>query len=238
MLSMFNEAQDLLTRQFGQLVTPEEAIRELERVGALIQNSHIVYVKGGHGDKYVDLAKVTGPYTASRICVPIAYHFRHYQIDLVVAPVQKAPKFAEWVAYYLTLATMPFTGKEVNNIWAEKLPGGGFGFRSSHEPLVRGAKVLVVEDTINSGGTSQDTVAASRRSGAEVVAVAGIWNRGGVTAEKLGVPKLYSLIDLQMDNYPAANCPLCAEGRPINTAVGHGLDFLKNQAEKIAQPVA
>lgn len=86
-------------------------------------------------------------------------------------------------------------------------------------------KVLVVEDILNTGGSAALTVKAVREAGGEVVAVGALVNRGGVTAEGLGVPYLVSLLNVTMSAWDETECPLCPD-TPINTEVGHGKEFL------------
>jgi orotate phosphoribosyltransferase len=59
-----------------------------------------------------------------------------------------------------------------------------------------------------------------------VVGVAALCNRGGVTAEALGAPALYSLASVPLESWPAEECPLCAAGVPVNTRLGKGAAFL------------
>jgi orotate phosphoribosyltransferase len=60
--------------------------------------------------------------------------------------------------------------------------------------------------------------------------VAALCNRGGVTAADLDVPALVSLVELSLDSWEAADCPLCRAGVPVNTDVGKGREFLAARA--------
>ncbi|MDD2807558.1 MAG: phosphoribosyltransferase family protein [Patescibacteria group bacterium] len=91
--------------------------------------------------------------------------------------------------------------------------------------IVKDAKVLVVEDVLASGGSVMETNAAVRAVGGIVVGTAVICNRGGVTADQLGVPILYSMFDIPMEMSPEEECPMCRAGKPINMQVGHGKLF-------------
>jgi orotate phosphoribosyltransferase len=63
-----------------------------------------------------------------------------------------------------------------------------------------------------------------------VQAVVALCNRGGVTAEDLGVHHLHALVNVKMPMHPADDCPLCHHNIPINTNVGHGRAFLASKA--------
>jgi len=43
-------------------------------------------------------------------------------------------------------------------------------------------------------------------------------NRGGIKPEDVGdVPILHALVNVSLDAWDEADCPLCAQGVPINT---------------------
>lgn len=109
---------------------------------------------------------------------------------------------------------------------------GKFVFKRGYDKYVTGRKVLIVEDILTTGSTVKKVVEAVRAIGGEVVAVAALCNRGGVTAADIGdVPELFSLIDIALEMWDAENCPLCASGVPINTSVGKGQEFLDKHEE-------
>ena len=39
----------------------------------------------------------------------------------------------------------------------------------------------------------------------------------------------FALVDVKLDSWAEEECPLCAEGVPINTEVGKGREFLARQ---------
>jgi orotate phosphoribosyltransferase len=95
---------------------------------------------------------------------------------------------------------------------------------------VKGRRCLVVEDVINTGLTVQKTVEAARNAGGEVIGVGALCNRSGsrVTDATLVVPRLVSLLDLDMKMYPEDSCPICQEKGPesVRQDLGKGKDFL------------
>lgn len=102
--------------------------------------------------------------------------------------------------------------------------------RRGYAELVKGRRCIVGEDVINSGLTVIKTVDAIRQAGGEVVAVGALCNRSGgkVTAEALGVPILFSLLDLDMKMYREEECSICREKgtRSVRTDLGKGKEFL------------
>ncbi len=104
-----------------------------------------------------------------------------------------------------------------------------FIFKRGYGKLVKGKRVLVVEDILNTGGSADRVVKCVREAGGEVVGLGAICNRGGVSAEQLGVPKLFALLNVSLDAYEPEKCPLCKAGVPINEEVGHGKDFMASK---------
>jgi orotate phosphoribosyltransferase len=65
-----------------------------------------------------------------------------------------------------------------------------------------------------------------RAAGGDVVAAAALVNRGRVTAADVETPALTALLDVDLDAWDAASCPLCRDGVPVNTDVGKGREFV------------
>jgi orotate phosphoribosyltransferase len=82
------------------------------------------------------------------------------------------------------------------------------GFR-----LSAGERVVIVEDVVTTGGSTQETMNVAREAGAEVIAATAIINRSGGRAA-LDVP-LHALVELSLPTYAPDACPLCASGIPL-----------------------
>jgi orotate phosphoribosyltransferase len=118
-------------------------------------------------------------------------------------------------------------------IFADKMGQGKFEIRRGQEKFVKDRDVLVVEDILTTGDSAKGVVAAVRMAGGNPIAVAAICNRGGVTANNLQVPVLFSLLDLDLSKFTfraksnLSGCPMCMKRVPIDTQLGHGREFLK-----------
>lgn len=203
------------------------AERTLEELRAIITKSHIVYASGKHGSAYVNKDIVyLHPDKTSSLCFDLAQQFLREggRATIVVAPAIGGIILGQWVAYHLgNLLGMP-----VLSAYAEK-DGEGFAIKRGYGEHVRGARTLVVEDIFNTGGSAKATIAAVQAAGGDVSGVLALCNRGSVTAKDLGVPDVpvfRSLVDITLDAWDAAECPLCRDGVEINTTVGHGKKFL------------
>ena len=79
--------------------------------------------------------------------------------------------------------------------------------------LQPGEKVLVVEDVVTTGGSTQETIDVARAAGATVVGAAAIIDRSG-GKQRIDVP-FHALATISLPTYEAEACPLCADGKPV-----------------------
>ncbi|MDO8667915.1 MAG: phosphoribosyltransferase family protein [bacterium] len=114
--------------------------------------------------------------------------------------------------------------------WELLIKKPSFVIKRGYDKLVAGRKILVVEDVLTTGQSAKMVVEAVRALGGNVVGLAALCNRGGITAEQVGnPPKFVSLVNVKLDAFDEIGCPLCAAGVPINTEVGKGKAFLARQ---------
>ena len=211
--------------------TAEEILRE---VGAIITDSHIVYTSGRHGRDYVNKDAVY-PHTAiiSDLCRNIAAHFVGYEPEVVVAPAIGGVILSQWVAHHLSHQLSAVVSHDILAVYAEKADDGSFVIKRGYDKLVKGKRVLVVEDILNTGGSVRKVVEAVRLIGGDVIGLGALCNRGGVTPKDVGdVPRLITLANVSMDSWAEGECPMCAGHIPINTDVGKGREFLARQKAK------
>lgn len=197
----------------------------LERTGALIWDGHFVLNSGLHSGSYINKdALYRHPKELATIAKLMATQALGLNIEVVIGPALGGIKLADRVAE----ALIDLTDQEVIALFAEKSSAGGFEIRRGNEGCLNGKRVLVVEDIITTGGSARKVVEAVTNHGGRVYAVAGIVNRGNIPCGPLGVDQASWL--LAIDNlitYEPENCPLCQEGRPVNTSIGGGREFLE-----------
>ncbi|RJQ31293.1 phosphoribosyltransferase [Candidatus Parcubacteria bacterium] len=222
-----------------------EVVHALNKVGAIIFDSHVVYTSGKHGSTYINKDAVY-PHTAetSRLCHALAERFAGDNIQVVIAPAIGGVILSQWLAYHLT----EMNGREVLGVYAEKegtelvsssygpLPPkyeNAFVIKRGYDKLIAGKNVLVVEDILNTGGSARKVIDAASSVGGNIVGLGVLCNRGGITARDLSVLKLVSLIDARSpDVWDEGSCPLCERDVPINTDVGKGREFLARQRKR------
>ncbi len=217
----------------------------LEAAG-VVHRGHFVYSKpdpagqGDHGEVYVNKDGIyTKPEFVRDLCEEMADELRPIiaqfpNASVVVGPEKGGIILAQWLAFSLNLL-LEAQGSEpcFRAVFAEKKAGGGFFLGRGYDLIVRDRDVIVVEDILNSGGSAKQAVAAVRDAGGNPVALTAIWNRGGVTAGMIGGPHLFSLVDMQFKKYTWQACPMCAEGVPVRTDLGHGQAFLDRMQMRV-----
>ena len=193
----------------------------LAEVGGILTGRHVVYTSGRHGSAYVNKDAVY-PHTerVRELCALMADAARPLGAEVVCGPAMGGIILAQWTGHHLALPA----------VYAEKAPEGGMALRRGYDALVRGRRVLVVEDVVNTGGSLAEAIRAVRAAGGVVVGATALCNRGGVTAADLDIPVLHALLELSLDSWSAEECPLCRRGVPVNTQVGKGREFLARQS--------
>ncbi len=197
-------------------------LEQMRAVGALVTDSHIVYTSGRHGKAYVNKDAVY-PHAdlTSAVTLAMIEPFVSQNIDVAMAPALGGIILSQWAAHHLTRLSK----KEVLGVYAER-EGDGFLLRRGYDKLVAGKRVLILEDVLTTGGSVKKTVETAKAAGAKVVGVAALCNRGGVTADFLGVPELRSFLEVKLDSWEEKDCPMCLGKVAINTDVGKGREFL------------
>jgi len=82
-------------------------------------------------------------------------------------------------------------------------------FRRGYDKILKGKRVLLVEDIITTGGSVKRTTDAIRLCGGTVVVVCAIWNRSGWQLDDC---ENLALIDTKVDSWAPEDCPQCLDG--------------------------
>ncbi len=197
----------------------------LKILGAIYTNDHFVYTSGKHGSVYVNKdALFQHPKETVLICKIIAERYKDKDIDAVVGPAIDGIVLSQWTAYQLT----KLKKKEVLGLYTEKDINGNQIFTRGYDKLIKGKKVLIVEDTTTTGGSVKKVVKSVKKAGAKITGVCVMINRDPkkVTSETIGAP-FFALSTLPLETFDSKKCPLCKKGIPVNSSVGHGRLFQK-----------
>ncbi|MDZ4654449.1 MAG: orotate phosphoribosyltransferase [Coriobacteriia bacterium] len=181
-------------------ITEAEVLQALKEAGAIL-SGHFQLTSGRHSDTYVQCARVLeNPALTTRLAHAIVAKLGKRQFDLVAAPAVGGIIIGFAVAQSLG----------VKFIFSERADGA-MVFRRAFE-VPTGARVLVVEDVVTTGGSVAEVISLVHDAGAEVVAVTSLIDRGGV---KKFDAELVALLKLEVESWEPESCGLCAASVPL-----------------------
>jgi orotate phosphoribosyltransferase len=175
------------------------------RASGALKEGHFLLSSGRHSDRYVEkFDLLRQPEATSQVCTLIADRFRDRGVDVVAGPTTGGVILAFEVARQLGVAAA----------YAERASGSGTAreFRRGTR-FAQGARILVVDDILTTGGSVRETLQALNRQPVEVVGVAVLVDRSSEGID-LGVP-LHSLATMDIATWEPETCPLCARGIPL-----------------------
>jgi orotate phosphoribosyltransferase len=195
-----------------------DVLQELNRVGAVLLDKHFVYKSGKHGSGYINMDPLLPDVTlVSSLCAELVRPFEG-EFQTVASPATGGVVLA-------FASAMQTPGRRPAAVWADK-DGDYFIFeRAGFIDHLAGKRVLVVEDLLTTGGSVFKVCREAKRLGAEVIGVSAICNRGRVTAQQLGVPRLECLVTVDFEAVDPDQCKLCKAGVPIALDIGHGAEY-------------
>lgn len=182
-------------------IATASVLDRFRRVGALL-DGHFRLTSGLHSSGYLQCALVLQHPTEAEACgAAIAERVRALSPDVVLSPALGGIVIGQEVGRALG----------VRAIFAER-QDGKLTLRRGFS-IAPGEKVLVVEDVVTTGGSTQETIDVARATGATVVGAAAIIDRSS-GAQRIDVP-FHALATISLPTYQPEQCPLCAEGQPV-----------------------
>ncbi len=180
-------------------LTSSEVEALLEESGALARG-HFQLSSGLHSPAYVQCALLLeDPRRARRVGRALARLLATLRPASVLSPALGGLVIGHEVAEALGV---PFRFTERKDGVMELRRGFG---------LEDGERVVVVEDVVTTGRSTRETAVVAREAGGEVVAIGSIIDRSGAGEGPFDLP-FFHLLKLDLPTWPAAECPLCAEG--------------------------
>jgi orotate phosphoribosyltransferase len=182
-------------------MTNEEALALFERAGALLKG-HFKLSSGLHSGQYLEKFRLMqDPRLAEPMCVELARRFAGDKIEVVLGPTTAGIILAYNVARHL--------GVEAR--YAEREEGAMTLRRG--QTLAAGARVLVVDDILTTGGAVRECVEVVRRHDAVLAGVGVLGDRSGGTVN-FGT-HFEAVLTVAIESFPPESCPLCAQGVPL-----------------------
>lgn len=182
----------------AEFLNDEEILDALQRSNA-IRTGHFVLTSGRHSDTYVQCARILEDpaLTIELARTAVGRLPADLQVDLVAAPAVGGLIIGFAVAQAMGLKFI-FSEREQ----------GEMVLRRSFE-IPSGARVLVVEDVVTTGGSVAEVMELVQSAGAEVAGVVSLIDRGG---RKAFDAPYWPLLRLEVESWEAASCRLCADG--------------------------
>jgi orotate phosphoribosyltransferase len=208
----------------GAKMTEQEFLEILKETGGYISESHIISTSGKHLDAYLNKDAIY-PHTCavSMVCKAMAELFAGENVEAVVGPSLGGIILSQWTAYHLS----ELTGRDVLGIYTEKNQSKNQILTRGYDALVKGKRVLVVEDILTTGESLAKVVRTVKAAGGTVVATCAMVNRDPdkIDEHVIGAP-LKTLAAFCLPAWDEADCPMCKNNVPINTTVGKGHAYL------------
>lgn len=202
----------------------DDVVEILKKAGAILEG-HFIGTAGRHMSLYIT-KDAWFPHTeiVSKVCGMFAELNKDKDIDVVVGPALGGVVLSTWTAYHLS----KLKGKDILSLFTEKTPENGQVFKRGYDKVVKGKKVLLVEDTVATGSSIRKVIDAIREAGGDLVQISLVINRVSkdVNAESFGVP-LNALGEVPAETYAENEVPEWLKKIPINTEFGHGAKYLK-----------
>jgi orotate phosphoribosyltransferase len=177
-------------------MTEDEILAEFRAADALLEG-HFILSSGLHSPRYLQCARVLmDPKRAARLAEALAATIPEAvrrEIGIVVSPAMGGIIAGHELGRALG----------VEAVFVER-PAGTFELRRGFR-LLRGQKVLLVEDVVTTGLSSREAMRAVEAAGGTIVAAAALVDRSGGAAD-LGVP-FFPLLRLDVPSYAADALP-------------------------------
>lgn len=180
----------------------KEKVLEIFRKSKVLMEGHFLLTSGRHSDKYLQCARVFqySEYT-EQLAGALADEFHSDKIDLVIGPALGGIILSYEMGRSLGVKTL-FSEREKGEMVLRR------GFE-----IPKGAKVLVVEDVITTGGSVQEVIDLVHQYGAEVIGVGAFVDRSGGNVD-FG-SKFRAVISLDVESFSPEACPLCKANKPL-----------------------
>lgn len=191
----------------------KDSIIEIFKSYNAILEGHFLLSSGLHSDKYIQCALVLQyPDIAEKIAMLLFEELRNgtnlwQEINVVISPALGGVIIGQEMARVIKT----FTDKPVRAIFTERDDTGKMVLRRGFE-LSPYDKVLVVEDVVTTGKSTQEVMDVVQMYAAQIVAVCSIFNRSKDV--NFNLPYFY-ISKIEVNNYTAEECPLCKQNLPI-----------------------
>jgi orotate phosphoribosyltransferase len=187
------------------MTTSEQLLRLFEQSGAIL-TGHFLLSSGKHSDRYLEKFNLLRkPRETERVCQAFTDRYREQGIEIVAGPTTGGILLAFEVARQM----------ECDAVYAERVSDGSLARVFRRGTVFKpGARVLLVDDILTTGGSIRETVVALEAAGTEIAGIGVLVDRSAGTVT-FPPYELFPLLTLDVQAWDAADCPLCAQGIPL-----------------------
>lgn len=176
----------------------ERVIEILKETEAFLQG-HFLLSSGRHSNAYCQMAKLQQyPQKAAEALQGVAAKLREMDIDVVVGPAMGGIVYAYEIARQIDKRSI-FTERVDNEMTLRR----GFEIKP-------GERCIIMEDVVTTGKSSLETKRVIEEHGGVCVGIACVVDRSKGTSPLAVVA---SAVSLDLPNWDAAECPVCAQGK-------------------------
>lgn len=184
----------------------DDDVLELLRSSGAVKRGHFLLSSGRHSDQYVEkFDLLRNPTATSQVLAGLVGRLDARSIDVVVGPTTGGILLAFELGRLLDRPTA----------YAERVDDGSprreFRRGTTFRP---GARALVIDDILTTGGSIRETLKALAAHPVSVTGVAVLVDRSGGRV-RFGDLPLYPVASLAIETWEPGDCPLCAEGVPL-----------------------
>jgi orotate phosphoribosyltransferase len=176
----------------------------MRRSGALLEG-HFVLSSGLHSEKYIQCALLLELPTRAEIAGRALARLVEEAVGAAAVDVVVSPALGGVIIGHELARALGGRAVFVERVAGTMSLRRGFS-------IGKGERVLVVEDVVTTGGSTEEVMRVVSAEGGTVVGVAAIVNRSVDIDFK--VP-FVSLVRAQIANYESQACPLCKSGTPL-----------------------
>ena len=181
----------------------QDEVKELFIKTGAIMEGHFLLTSGLHSPLYVEKFQVLQhPKYTEQLCIALAEKFLEDNIEVVVGPITGGILLAHEVGKRLGTRAI-FTERENGKMTLRR----GFVIKP-------GERVLIVEDSVTTGGSIKEVLDVVVEQGGIPVGIGMLVDRSGGKASFGEVP-YKALLNLDVTTYDPSNCPLCKENIPM-----------------------
>lgn len=183
----------------------DEGILATLRSSGALKEGHFLLSSGRHSGRYVEkFDLLRQPAATSIACCLMVDIYQDSDVDVVVGPTTGGVILAFELARQLGAAAAYAERK------SDGMPGREFRRGTTFAP---GARILVVDDILTTGGSVRETLDALREHPVDVIGVVILVDRSGGSVD-LGAP-MQALVTMDIATWDSDECPLCQAGAPL-----------------------